>query len=134
MAMSTSRTFRKPSASYVIHASSSFPVEGASVCSATEGFCGVSTVFFDSTFGFTGATVLDFDEELRAGADDAFFSAPRPKRTEAFNPSEEAFDLFPVFPSVAVDSLEESCAVFDDAFSAFDETPFGELFDSSPAL
>ena len=71
MAMSTSRTFRKPSASYVIHASSSFPVEGASVCSATEAFCGVSTVFFDSTFGFTGATVLDFDGELGAGADAA---------------------------------------------------------------
>jgi hypothetical protein len=76
---------------------------------------------------------LDFDGELGAGADAAFFSAPRPNRTEAFNPSEEAFDLLPVFPVVAVDSLG-ACAVFDDAFSAFDETPFGELFDSSPAL
>ena len=49
---------------------------------------------------------MDFDGELCAGADDAFFSAPRPKRTEAFDPSEEAFDLLPVFPVVAVDSLE----------------------------
>ena len=91
----------------------------------------VSTVFFDSTFPETGGTVLDFDGGL--GADDAFFSAPRPNRTEAFNPSEEAFDLFPVFPVVAVDSLD-ACAVFDDAFSAFDDSPFGKLFDSSPAL
>ena len=130
--MSTSRTFRKPPASYVIHASSSFPSEGASVCSATEAFCGASTVFFDSTFGFTGATVLDFDGELCAGAGDAFFSAPRPKRTEAFNPSEEAFDL-DLFPVVAV-TVALGALVFDDAFSAFDDSPFGELFDSSPAL
>ena len=78
---------------------------------------------------------MDFDGELCFGADDAFFSAPRPKRTEAFNPSEEAFDLdlFPVFPVVAVDSLG-ACAVFEDAFFAFDDSPFGKLFDSSPAL
>ena len=75
---------------------------------------------------------MDFDGELCAGADDEFFSAPRPKRTEAFNPSEEAFDLLPVFPVVAV-TVALGALVFDDAF-AFDETPFGELFDSSPAL
>ena len=129
--MSTSRTFRKPSASYVIHASSSFPSEGASVCSATEAFCCVSTAFFDSTFPETGGTVLDFDGELCFGADDAFFSAPRPKRTEAFDPSEEAFDL-DLFPVVAV-TVALGALVFDDAF-AFDDSPFGELFDSSPAL
>ena len=47
---------------------------------------------------------MDFDGELCFGADDAFFSAPRPKRTEAFDPSEEAFDLdlFPVGKDSAV--------------------------------
>jgi len=69
---------------------------------------------------------LDFDGEL--GADDAFFSAPRPNRTEAFDPSEEAFDLFPVFPVVAVDSLD-ACAVFDDVLE-----PSGTFAFDSPAL
>jgi len=71
---------------------------------------------------------LDFDEELCADADDAFFSAPRPNRTEAFDPSEEAFDLFPVFPAVAVDSLD-ACAVFDDVLE-----PSGTFAFDSPAL
>jgi hypothetical protein len=75
---------------------------------------------------------LDCDGELCAGADDAFFSAPRPNRTEAFNPSEEAFDL-DLFPVVAV-TVALGALVFDDAFFAFDASPFGELFDSSPAL
>jgi len=74
---------------------------------------------------------LDFDGELVAGADDAFSSAPRPKRTEAFDPSEEAFDL-DFFPVVAV-TVALGALVFDDAF-AFDDSPSGELFDDSPAL